>query len=147
MSSASPIWPSFYGRKAIQTRPWRTSHEALRLAQEVSHAFSLAAARAFAAIFHQMRREWQAAQARAEETLDVSTEQGFQLWLADGHMIRGWALIQQGQGQEGLTQLRQGLDMWPVLGLGIWRTHQLGMLAEVQGDLEQAAAGRVQSVS
>ena len=39
----------------------------------------------------------------------VSTEQGFSLYLALGTVRQGWALVEQGQGEEGIAQIRQGL--------------------------------------
>ena len=81
------------------------SHEALTLAQELSHPFSLVFALDFADILHQLRREGQAAQERAETAIALSTEQGFPFWLAKGTILRGWALAEQGQEEEGIAQL------------------------------------------
>ena len=41
--------------------------------------------------------------------MTLSTEQGFPFWLAYGMVVRGRALVEQGQGEEGIAQLRQGL--------------------------------------
>ena len=65
------LWPC--GSLAIQTRLSREVHEALTLAQELSHPFSLAYALSFAAWLHQFRREEQAAQERAE-TIDCALD-------------------------------------------------------------------------
>ena len=63
------------------------------------------------------------------------------LVLAVGPIMRGWALAMQGQGAEGLTQLRQGLDAYRATGAVFQRPHFLGMLAEVHGSLGQPEAG------
>ena len=34
---------------------------------------------------------------------------GVCVWLALGTILRGWALVEQGQGEEGIAQMRQGL--------------------------------------
>jgi predicted ATPase len=47
----------------------------------------------------------------------------------------------QGQGAEGLTQLRQGLDAYRATGTEFYRPHFLGMLAEVHRSLGQPEAG------
>ena len=52
-------------------------------------------------MFHQFRREWRAAQERAEATIVLATEQGFPHWKAFGSIVRGWALAYQGQAQGG----------------------------------------------
>jgi predicted ATPase len=63
------------------------------------------------------------------------------LVLALGPIMRGWALAMQGQGAEGLTQLRQGLDAYRATGAEFQRPHFLGMLAEVHRSLGQPEAG------
>ena len=59
-------------------------HEALTLAQELAHPFSLAWALVCAAIIHQYRREGRLAQEQAEATITLCADQGFALWLAGG---------------------------------------------------------------
>ena len=86
----------------------------------MSHPFSLAFALSFAARLHQFRREGQAAQERAEAVITLSTEQGFPYWLAWGTILRGWALAEQGQGEEGIAQMRQGLAAYRATGAEIW---------------------------
>src|SRR5262249_24516627 len=63
-------------------------HEAIALAQELSHPFSLALALDFAARLHQFCRKGQAAQERAEAAVALSTEQGFPFWLAWETIVR-----------------------------------------------------------
>ena len=85
-------------------------HDALSLARELSHPFTFVVALHFASRLHHLRREAQAAQERAETEIALCTEQGFALFLAGGSMYRGWALVEQGQGKEGIAQIRQGLS-------------------------------------
>jgi predicted ATPase len=70
-----------------------------------------------------------------------ATEGAFPLWYAMGTCLYGWALAMQGQGAEGLTQLRQGLDAYRATGAEIQRPHFLSMLAEVHRSLGQPEAG------
>jgi len=79
------------------------------LAQQSAHLFSLGFALCWAAAFHQFRREVRAAQERAEAAISLAQDQRFPSWLAFGSMLRGWALAQQGQAQEGIEQINQGL--------------------------------------
>ena len=81
----------------------KRSQEALTLAQELSHPFSLAYALAFAAVLHQSHWEWQAAQEWAEAVITLSADQGFPYWLAYGTIVRGSALAEQGQVEEGIA--------------------------------------------
>jgi len=81
--------------------------EAVAEARGLSLPFSLAAILGNAAIFHLLRREEQLARERAEAMMTLSTEQGFPALLAVGTMVRGWALAEQGQVDEGIAQMRQ----------------------------------------
>src|SRR5262249_36370793 len=98
------LWVLGYPNQALQS-----SQEALTLAQELSHPFSLAFARCFAAELHQVRREVQAPQEQAEAIIALCTEHGLPFWLARGTIVRGWALAKQGLSEEGVAQIRQGL--------------------------------------
>jgi predicted ATPase len=116
-------------------------HEALTLAQELSHPFSLALAPHFAAISHQFRREGQAAQERAEALIALCSEQGFALPLAWGTIERGWALAEQGQGEVGIAQIRQGLTAQQVTGTELYRPYWLALLAEAYGKVGRGEEG------
>ena len=115
--------------------------EALTLAQEFTHPFSLAYALGPAASIYQCRREMQAALGWAEAEITLSTEHGFALRLAWGKILRGWALAEQGQGEEGITQIRQGLAAYRATGAELLRPYFLALLAEVCGKVEQAEEG------
>jgi hypothetical protein len=78
---------------------------------------------------------------RAETAITVATAQQIALALAVGPIMRGWALAMQGQGAEGLVQLRQGLDPYRATGAALQRSHFLGMLAEVHSSMGQSEAG------
>jgi class 3 adenylate cyclase/tetratricopeptide (TPR) repeat protein len=110
-STASLLWILGYPSQALQR-----SHEAITLAQELSHAYSLALALSFAARLHQSRREGHAAQERAEATMALCTEQGFAQSLAVGTSLRGWALVEQGQRETGMAQMHQGIAALQAAG-------------------------------
>ena len=116
-------------------------HEAVTLAQELAHPFSLALALNWAAISHQLRREGYLAQERAEAAITLSTEHGFPFCVALGTVLRGWALAEQGQEEEGIAQMRQGVDGWRETGAEIWRPYFLALLAEVYGKVGHTEEG------
>jgi predicted ATPase len=134
--TAWALWPLGYPDQALQR-----SHEALTLAQELAHPYSLIFALSGAATLHQLRREEQAAQARAEATMTLSTERGFPQWLAWGTILRGWALARQGRSEEGIAQMRQGLAGYQATGGEVTRPYFLSLLAEAYGDVGQTAEG------
>ena len=57
-------------------------HDALALAHELSHPFSLVFARCWAAFVAQLRRDVPTVHEYAEAAVALSTEQGFPLWAA-----------------------------------------------------------------
>jgi predicted ATPase len=116
------------------------SHEALALAQQLSHPHSLVAAIAFAAELHQYCREVQAVRERAEAAIMLSTEQGFAYWVAWGAPFCGWALAEQGQGEEGIAQIRQGMVALRAAGAEVQRTYFLALLAEAYAKTGQPEA-------
>ena len=85
------LWLLGYPDQAL-----KRAYGALTWAQELSHPFSLGWAFNCAASVHLFRREWQAAQERAEAAIVLSTEQGFPVWGASGTIRRGKALAEQG---------------------------------------------------
>ncbi len=119
----------------------RRIHEALTLAQEVSHPFSLGFALAFAAWLHQLRREGQAAQERAEAIIALSTDQEFPFWEAWGTILRGSTLAEQGQSAEGIAQIRQGIAAWRAMGAELQLPYYLALLVEAYGKAGQAEEG------
>ncbi|MBI3303479.1 MAG: hypothetical protein HYZ72_15555, partial [Deltaproteobacteria bacterium] len=119
----------------------KSSQEAIILAQELSQPYSLAIALEVITMIHQFRQEVEAAQERAEAALAFSREQGFPVFSALGTLYRGWALAEQGQGEEGIAQLRQGLAAYRVTGAELGVPYQLARLAEVYGRTGQAKEG------
>jgi len=115
--------------------------ETLTLARELSHPHSLAITLCFAAMVHQYRRERQVTQELAEAMIGLATEQGFPLWVAYGTFLRGWALTEQGQEEEGIAQVGWGMAAWQNTGAEVERTYFLNLLAEAYGKAGQADKG------
>jgi len=58
-----------------------------------------------------------------------------------GSVLRGWALAEQGQNEEGLTQIHQGMATLHAVGSEIERPSFLALLAEAYGKAGQAENG------
>jgi predicted ATPase len=134
--AAFALWALGYPHQALERR-----HDTLTLARELSHPQSWASAAAHMAMFHSLRREWQAAQELAEAGMALSREHGFSLWLAWGTIHWGWALAEQGQIAEGIAQMRYGLAAWRATGTELIRPYFLGLLAEAYRKGGQAEEG------
>ncbi|MCZ6664331.1 MAG: hypothetical protein O7B81_03405, partial [Gammaproteobacteria bacterium] len=132
-AGAWALWSLGYPDQALER-----SHQAIALAEEPLHPFSLGFALTFAVVLQQFRREERTTQERAEELIALSTEQGFAYWLMWGTFLRGWALAAQGRAEEGMAQIRHGLDVARATGAVMGRSHILALLAEAYGKAGQA---------
>jgi predicted ATPase len=115
--------------------------EALRLAYELSHPYSLAYARCMAAWVTQFRRDVSPVYEQAEAAIALSTEHGFPWWAALGTSLRGWALAMQDQGAEGLAQVRQGIATCRVIGVAVAVPYLYTVLADIAAHLGHTADG------
>jgi predicted ATPase len=115
--------------------------EAVTLAHQVAHPYSLGFILSAAAGFHQFRREWRCTQKCADNAINLAQEQGFLFWMAFSAILQGWALACQGQGQEGITQITQGLRVHRGTGAALIRPYFLALLAEAYGSMGQPEAG------
>ena len=116
-------------------------NEALVLAREVSHPFTLAHALFYASGFHFFRGEVQLAQEQVEEMIEISADQGFELWSAHGTIWQGYLLAAQGQGEAGITQMRQGLAAFWATGAGYGLPSWLFFLARAHAGVGQIEEG------
>jgi predicted ATPase len=115
--------------------------EAVSLAQQLAHPFSLSFALSCAAVLHQLRREGYAAQECVDASIHLAKVQGFPFWIAVNASLRGWTLAQQGQTQEGIEQIIQGLMDYRATGAEINRSHLLALFAEAHGIMGQPETG------
>ena len=115
--------------------------DAFSLAQEFARPFESALALSYATALHYFLREPQAAQEQAEAAIRLSTEQGFPFWAAMGTLLRGWALALQGQEEDGIVQMHQGLATWRAIGVVLGQPGFLAMLAEAQSRAGQVEEG------
>jgi predicted ATPase len=120
------LWYLGYADQAMQRR-----HDTLTLAQELEHPNSLAHALNRSAWLSQLRGDSQAVYEPLELLRLLATEQGFAQLLAQGTTLRGWVLAVQGQGEEGITQICQGLTALRSTGAVQLQPYFLALLAEV----------------
>ena len=80
-------------------------------------------------------------QVQAEALLALATAQGFPLLVGFGTFWHGWVLAMQGQGEAGLAQIRQGLDVVVTLEQAQWRSLCLLLLADAPGHVGRVEKG------
>jgi predicted ATPase len=136
MLAALSLWVLGYPDQAVAS-----SQAALALAQQLTHPFSLNIALYWAAVLHHLRRETSLTRARAEAAMAIATDQGFRQQWAQTIPLQGWALATSGHGEEGITQIQQGLAAYQATGSTAERPYYLALLAEVSAQAGQTATG------
>jgi class 3 adenylate cyclase/predicted ATPase len=136
MLAAPSLWLLGYPERAVAS-----SQAALALAQQLAHPLSLIHALYWAAVLHHFRREAPQTRTHAETAITVATDQGFLQQLAQAMPMRGWALAESGQGEEGITQIHQGLAAYQATGATANRPYYLSLLAKMSAKMGQFTEG------
>ena len=116
-------------------------NEAVKLAKELSHSFSLAHAQTFTARIHQFRREARLTKVHAEDVITFCAKEGFAEVLAAGQILRGWAVASDGEPDTGIKAMRSALNEWQATGARVRHGYYLGLLADAYGQSTTPAQG------
>ena len=116
-------------------------YEGLTLAHELSEPNCLGHAFFFAAVLYQLRREDRMAQQQAEAAIAVSREHGLVMYEVMATVIRGWSLFEQQRHEEGIEQMREGLEALKATRTEFVRPHFLALLADALGKAGQHDEG------
>ncbi|MFT5175726.1 MAG: class 3 adenylate cyclase, partial [Gammaproteobacteria bacterium] len=90
--------------------------QAVALARELSHPFSLGRALGFSCLVHCIRREFSAAAEEAEELLALSTQHGLVIWKSIAQVMLGISLSVNGESAPGLAMFNLGLTNFQATG-------------------------------
>jgi predicted ATPase len=134
--AAQALWMLGYPDQAQQR-----CQDALTLARQLSHPFSVAFGLGHRVVLHQFRREGHAVCEAAQELMMFCAEKGFSQWVDMGTILHGWGLAVQGQGDAGIAQMRQGLLSSQNAGTKLGQAPVLAQLAEAYWRTGQTAAG------
>jgi class 3 adenylate cyclase/predicted ATPase len=134
--AAHDLWYLGYPDRALVS-----IQDALTRAQQLAHPFMLVHTLDFAAWLHLYRREGQLTREQAEADIALATEHKIAFFLAHGTIFRGWALVEQGRGTEGIAQIRQGLAAYRATGAECERPYLLALQAEAYGKVGQPEEG------
>jgi len=128
--TAATLWLLGYPEQALAR-----VDEALALAHELAHPFSLGWAQCWAAWISQFRQDVPAMHEHAEAVVALASEQGFPLYAAWGMSFCGWALAKQAQGEVGMAQVRQGITILRTTGAMTTIPYLYTLLADVSAHL------------
>jgi predicted ATPase len=126
--AARQLWLLGYPDQAL-----RRSQEALALARELAHTFSLALSLLWEAWVYQQRGETQTAQDRTEALLAIATEHAFPRFLVQGTFLRACLLVEHGQMEKGIAQMRLAAAVPLVTSIGRERAYFFALMAEAFG--------------
>ena len=115
----------------------RTSDQAIALATEKSHPFSLAIALNYAAMLQVFSQQSRLALARAEEAAAVCRKYDFRYYLAMAEAVAGWARGMEETPAEGLAQLKNAVEALRATGAELRLPLYNGMLAQICGRMGQ----------
>ncbi|HWX34580.1 MAG TPA: adenylate/guanylate cyclase domain-containing protein, partial [Steroidobacteraceae bacterium] len=118
-----------------------SAKDALSVARQVSHPFSIALALAYLAMLHQFRREPEAALQTAEEARGLCQEYRFDYYGAWSALVRAWAIAEQGRTEEGASAYDAALKEFRNTGANLRMPHYLGLLAGIHRKAGRRSAG------
>ena len=122
------LWCLGYPEQALNR-----GQEALALARELDHTFSLVDVLCFGGcLLNQMRRDAQTLKVQAGEVMRLSKGMDFSSFWGTGTCYWGGALAELGQVQEGTAQVREGMATRQSIGARCCLSGILGSLAEAQ---------------
>jgi predicted ATPase len=111
------------------------SRQAVALARRLAQPFHIARALAWASLLRLIRGDWGDSARSAQEAIGLSRQYGFSYWLAMGTIYYGYALFKQGQKEEGIRILREGLAAESATGAEVGRPYFLTLLAEALAEV------------
>jgi len=123
-----------------------TAHgrEAVDYAQELRHPHTICYVLSFLAGAYLIAGNPRAAFPVAERTVVQSNEYGFPQWAAGGLMLRGWARVEVGEIEAGLTDIRNSIRGLERTGTLIWMQFAHYLLARaLVADQQWARAAEV----
>ena len=88
-----------------------TMTEAVIEAEKTLHANSIGHCLGFAGFLAVFCRDAKAARSWAGRTISYCRKQGVLFWEVSAYVVDGWALIQEGQIQEGMERMSQGIAL------------------------------------
>jgi predicted ATPase len=115
----------------------KQSQAAVMWAHGLSHPYNGVAALAVAAWLSVSRWEGATAEQQIDELLPVAQAHGFIQYVTLGMFLRGYAEVEQGQREDGIRLMFQGLDAMRAAKFGVGMSAWLGFLAVALGDLDR----------
>ncbi len=134
--------PAVLGKVSLAWAHWflgelpeanREAEEAIDLARNLDHPFSLAYAHCLSASLHQFRREPEAVIEHAQAATAIAAEHDYIYWKAWAGIMQGWAEAALGEPGAGIERLKECYRIYKSTGAKQIVPYILSLLAEMQG--------------
>jgi predicted ATPase/class 3 adenylate cyclase len=110
ITSALLLWSRGCPERALDR-----ANKAVALAKKVNHPYSLAYALFHMGFLHYWMREIELSLSFVQEMLDVARQYDLQIWHAVGICLQGAGIAHLGKTEQGLSQIRLGMDLYQGL--------------------------------
>jgi class 3 adenylate cyclase/tetratricopeptide (TPR) repeat protein len=121
----------------------QSARHAVSLGERLSHPPSLADALLFSALYYYFKRDGAAVLRYTERVMPIADEHRLTLYGAGARVLHGWALVERGDAEHGLAELRGGLDAFTATNVmmlaGCLRSALADSYARI-GNIEAALA-------
>jgi class 3 adenylate cyclase/predicted ATPase len=118
------------------------AEEAVALARDLAHSFSLILALTFFSFVCHFRRDLGLAREHAQSAATVCTEQGIApQYLAIAGIVRGWAEVHETRAMQGIAEIQHALDQLEAMRVRQRRSYYLAILAEAYGSVGEPEQG------
>ena len=104
--------------------------EGIKKSRHPDQQYSLATAYAQAATFHQLMRDVEGTSKWAQLAGKAGAQLGYALRVAMGLLMQGWAQVMTGNTDQGIANLKQGIEDARLTGACMDRPYFLGLLAD-----------------
>ena len=115
--------------------------EALDLAHELAHPFSLTYALSWGMWLAVLERDVQLALEASDEGISLCREHGMDVWLGGLYVGRGWALGERGDAPAGISLMHEGIAVHRATGNVFQLPWYMGLLAEQYGKIARTDQG------
>jgi predicted ATPase len=119
----------------------RSERNAINLGEKLSHPASLAHGLFLAAISAYFRRDDKAVLKYSARAVSIGEEHRLALYAAGACVLRGWALVEQGEAERGFSDLRRGLDAFAATNVKMYAACLRNALAESYARVGNITAG------
>lgn len=116
---------------------------AVELAQRVDHPYSLVTALTYATMQAHFLGAVVACRSQAESTMALAQRHEITLWLATNTFLRGWALTEQGDFEQGFADMQTSIDLYRNTGAELGVAYSAGLLAATFGRSGQPDVGLI----